>query len=67
MRHFSIFVETDAGQGDYGGNSKCLFDGKDTQTSAVQRAQSFANLFKRKVELFAGRNIGRLIAQWRPE
>jgi len=57
--HYSIFVSVPKGQGDYGSDRKCVFDDKDTETGARQLAQSFANLFRSRVEVFKGKSIGR--------
>lgn len=57
--HYSIFVAVPKGEGDYGSDRKCVFDDKDTETGATQLAQSYANLFRRRVEVFKGKSIGR--------
>lgn len=57
--HYSIFVAVPTGSGDYGTNRRCVFDDKDTSEGARQLAQSTANLYRRRVEVFKGKNIGR--------
>jgi len=57
--HYSIFVAVPKGEGDYGSERKCVFDDKNTETGAKQLAQSFANLFRSRVEVFKGKSIGR--------
>lgn len=61
---YTIFVETNPGQGDYGTSRKCLMDKNMIRRDAIQVAQMFANIFKRRVELFKGKNIGRLDSFW---
>lgn len=64
MKHFTIFATVPQGTGDYGSESKCVFDDKTTQREAEQMAQSIANLLRTKVHLFKGKSIGSLVATY---
>ena len=60
MRWYSILARVPMGQGDYQGDTKCLFDGRLTSDKS---AQEWANIALQgsvqKIEIYKGKNLGR--------
>jgi hypothetical protein len=61
---YVVLVETDPGKGDHGTNRQCVMDKNMIRRDAIRVAQMFANIFRRRVELFKGKAIGRLDSVW---
>lgn len=62
MKWHTIFAKVDKGLGDYGGDTKCLFDGLASRDNAIKAASEFAVQLRTQVDLFAGKRIGRFVA-----